>query len=296
MQESILLFFQHIANPFLDLFFELITMLGEKNILIAGITWIFWNVDKKKGFILSFTLLFSLFLNAVLKISIHNPRPFEVIPEILGKRVHTATGYSFPSGHTQGATTFYLALSLILKKRWIYITAIVISLLVALSRIYLGVHWPVDVIGGLVAGAIVTIIMYKILSALYERGVSRDLFIVISSIAALLVMALFLVINRFYFGSNLLVTDLMKTVGIFTGASVGFILEEKYINYSTAGNIIKKVLRFVLGLVGSLLLLSGLKLLFPVVDAFHFLRYALTGLWITFLFPYIGKKASLFIP
>ncbi len=295
MQESILLFFQNIANPVLDFFFELITMLGEKNILIAGIAWMFWNVDKKKGFILSFTLLFSLFLNAVLKISIHNSRPFEVIPEILGKRVQTATGYSFPSGHTQGATTFYLVLSLILKKRWIYITAIAISLLVALSRIYLGVHWPVDVIGGLVAGAVVAILMYKILSALYDKSVSRDLFIVISSIAALLVMALFLVINRFYFESNLLVTDLMKTVGVFTGASVGFILEEKYIDFSTAGNVIKKVLRFVLGLAGALLLLSGLKLLFPVVDAFHFLRYGLTGLWITFLFPYIGKKASLFI-
>lgn len=294
MQESILLFFQNIANPFLDFFFEMITMLGEKNILIAGITWMFWNVDKKKGFILSFTLLFSLFLNAVLKISIHNSRPFEVIPEILGKRVQTATGYSFPSGHTQGATTFYLALSLILKKRWIYITAIVISLLVALSRIYLGVHWPVDVIGGLVAGAIVALIMFKILSALYDKGVPRDLFIVISSITALLTMALFLIINRFYFESNLLVTDLMKTVGVFTGASIGFILEEKYVNFSSGGNIIKKVIRFVFGLVGSLLLLSGLKLLFPVVDAFHFLRYALTGLWITWLYPLIGVKVGLF--
>ena len=294
MQESILLFFQNIANPFLDFFFEMITMLGEKNILIAGITWMFWNVDKKKGFILSFTLLFSLFLNTVLKISIHNSRPFEVIPEILGKRVQTATGYSFPSGHTQGATTFYLALSLILKKRWIYITAIVISLLVALSRIYLGVHWPVDVIGGLVAGAIVALIMFKILSALYDKGVPRDLFIVISSITALLTMALFLIINRFYFESNLLVTDLMKTIGVFTGASIGFILEEKYVNFSSGGNIIKKVIRFVFGLVGSLLLLSGLKLLFPVVDAFHFLRYALTGLWITWLYPLIGVKVGLF--
>ncbi len=294
MQESILLFFQNIANPFLDIFFELITMLGEKNILIAGIAWMFWNIDKKKGFILSFTLLFSLFLNAVLKISFHNSRPFEVIPEILGKRVHTATGYSFPSGHTQGATTFYLALSLILKKKWVFIPAIAISLLVALSRLYLGVHWPVDVIGSLVAGAGVAIIMYKILSALYDKSVSRDLFIVISSIGALLILALFLIINRIYFEGDLLVTDLMKTVGVFTGASVGFILEEKYVKFSTNGNKLKKVIRFVIGLVGALLLLSGLKLLFPVVDAFHFLRYALTGLWITWLYPLFGKRIGLF--
>ncbi|MCK5200580.1 MAG: PA-phosphatase, partial [Spirochaetales bacterium] len=62
MQESILLYFQEIGTPFLNFFFELATMLGEKNILIAIIAWVFWNIDKKKGFILSYTLLFSLVL------------------------------------------------------------------------------------------------------------------------------------------------------------------------------------------------------------------------------------------
>lgn len=93
MQESILLYFQEIGTPFLNFFFELATMLGEKNILIAVIAWIFWNSDKKKGFILSYTLLFSLFINALIKISFHRPRPFEMIPEIAGKRIQTATGY-----------------------------------------------------------------------------------------------------------------------------------------------------------------------------------------------------------
>lgn len=116
MQENVLLYLQNIGSPFLDLFFEFITMLGEKNILIAVIAWIFWNIDKKKGFILSFTLLFSLFINVVLKISIHNSRPFEVIPEIVGKRIHTATGYSFPSGHTQEQPLFMWFLHFFLKR------------------------------------------------------------------------------------------------------------------------------------------------------------------------------------
>jgi len=295
MQESILLFFQNIANPFLDSFFELITMLGEKNILIAVIVWIFWNIDKKKGFLLSFTLLFSLFLNVVLKVAIHNPRPFEIIPEIVGKRIQTATGYSFPSGHTQGATTFYMVLSFLIKKRWACVTAVIISLFVALSRLYLGVHWPLDVIGGLLAGAAVAIIMYRIFNKLYDNSISRDLVIVLSAIGSLLILTVFLLINRFYFSGNLIITDLMKTVGVFTGASLGFILEEKYVHFSTMGENTKKVLRFVIGLASTLILLTGLKLLLPYIDAFHFLRYALIGLWITWLFPLFGKRIRLFM-
>jgi membrane-associated phospholipid phosphatase len=296
MQESILLYLQNIANPVLDICFESITMLGEKNVLIAVIAWIFWNMDKKKGFILSFTLLFSLFINVVIKISIHNPRPFEVIPELLGKRIHTATGYSFPSGHTQGATTFYVALSLLIKKRRAYVTAVLISLFVALSRLYLGVHWPVDVIVGLLAGAGIAIIMYSIFNTLYDNNVSRDLMIVLSSIGALLIMTIFLVVNSHYFAGYLIITDLMKTVGVFTGASIGFILEEKYVVFSTTGNNMRKVFRFVIGLAGVLLLLTGLKFLFPNIDAFHFLRYALIGMWVTWLYPFIGLKTGLFTP
>lgn len=296
MQESILLYFQKMGSPVLDHFFEIITMFGEKNILIAVIAWIFWNIDKKKGFILSFSLLFSLFINVVLKVAIHNPRPFEIIPEIVGKRIHTATGYSFPSGHTQGATTFYIVLSLFIKKRWAHITAVILSLFVALSRLYLGVHWPVDVVGGLLAGAGAAVIMYRIFNKLYDNSVSRDLLIILSSIGSLLILAGFLIINRFYFAGNLIITDLMKTVGVFTGASIGFILEENYVHFSTNGKKIKKGFRFIIGLTGTLMMLTGLKMLFPDMDTFHFLRYALIGMWITFLYPFIGIKTGLFTP
>ncbi len=71
-------------------------------------------------------------------------------------------------------------------------------------------------------------------------------------------------------------------------------LEEKYVKFSTTDNKIKKVFRFVIGLALALVILSGLKLLLPPVDAFHFLRYALTGLLITWLFPVIGIKSGLF--
>ena len=294
MQESILLYFQEIGTPILDFFFKLATMLGEKNILIAVIAWIFWNTDKKKGFILSYTLLFSLFLNALIKISFHRPRPFEQIPEIAGKRIQTATGYAFPSGHTQGATTFYMTIALLFKKKWIYGAAVLFSLLVALSRVYLGVHWPVDVIGGLIIGSAVSIVMYRILSSLYDKPEQRDRFIVLSSIAVVLVLLIFIAVNRLYFNGEFIITDMVKTVGVFAGASIGFILEEKRTPFIIDGSIVKKILRFVIGLIFTLVILSGLKLILPSADMFHFLRYGLVGLWITWLFPSVGKRIGLF--
>ena len=294
MEETILLFFQNIESPVLDCFFELITMLGEKNILIAVIAWMFWNVEKKKGFILSFILLFSLVLNTGIKIAFHRQRPFELIPGIVGKRIQTATGYSFPSGHTQGAATFYMTLALLFKRRWICISAVAVSLLVAVSRLYLGVHWPVDVAGGLFLGAAVAIIIYPLLSSVYDTSVARYLVVVISSITALLILTGFLIINRVYFSGELVLTDLMKTVGVFSGVSVGFVLEGKYTNFSVKGSIVKKGLRFAIGIIGTMILITGLKLVFPEVDTFHFLRYALTGLWITWLYPAAGKRVGLF--
>ena len=295
IQESILLYFQEIGSPFLDFFFELATMLGEKNILIAIIAWVFWNIDKKKGFILSYTLLFSLVLNTVLKISFHRPRPFEQIPEISGKRIHTATGYAFPSGHTQGATTFYITIALLVRRFWVYAAAVLLSLLIALSRVYLGVHWPVDVIGALLAGFAVSIGMYYILNTLYDRSKSRELFITLSAFGAVLALLIIIAVNSVYFAGELVITDLVKAVGVFIGASSGFILEERITPFSVSGGFIKKILRFLIGLGCTMVLLSGLKLVLPAADPFHFMRYALVGLWITWLYPAIGKRIGLFV-
>lgn len=294
MQKDILIYFKEIGTPFLDSFFEIVTMFGEKNILIAVVAWIFWNTSKKQGFILSYTLLFSLFFNALVKISFHRLRPFEQIPEIIAKRVHTATGYSFPSGHTQGATTFYITLALLFRKKWMYGAAVLLSLFVAVSRVYLGVHWPVDVIGGLVIGAVVSITMYYILNSLYEKYKQRDWFIILSSIVAMFILLVFFVVNRFFFNGEFIITDMVKTVGVFIGASIGFILEERILPFNVNGSFVKKILRFVIGLGFALVILSGLKLVLPGSDIFHFIRYGLVGIWITWLFPALGLRLGLF--
>ena len=131
---------------------------------------------------------------------------------------------------------------------------------------------------------------------IYKTVKLRERLIIISALASFMVLVGFIFINRIYFNGSLLTTDLVKTVGVFSGAALGFILEERFIPFSITGSILKKLLRFIAGIGGSLLLLSGLKLIFPDLDLFHFIRYSLVGLWVTWLFPYIGLKTGLFTP
>ena len=71
-------------------------------------------------------------------------------------RVETATGYSFPSGHTQTATTFWTSLAVQLKNKWVYVLAAVMAIGAGISRLYLAVHWPMDVVVGLILGFLFT--------------------------------------------------------------------------------------------------------------------------------------------
>jgi len=97
-------------------------------------------IDKDWAFRLGFAYLFSGLANTGIKEICRVPRPFELL-DIDPMRVETAGGYSFPSGHTQQASSLLIVLMEAIKKKWFYILASLLIILVALSRIYLGVHW-----------------------------------------------------------------------------------------------------------------------------------------------------------
>ncbi len=151
-----LYFLESIRNPALDWFFSLITEIGgETTLLVLGFVF-FWCIDKKQGY---FTLLCGLFgtvINQGLKLMCKIPRPW-VIDEnftIVESAREAATGYSFPSGHTQNVAGTFGSLALGQKKhKAIWIPSVVIIVLVAFSRMYLGVHTPADVLTSLVIAA-----------------------------------------------------------------------------------------------------------------------------------------------
>jgi len=293
MQIAIMEFFSSIASPALDVIVMAITMLGEETLFILFITYLVWNSSKKRGFAIFSSLALSLIAMGFLKAFIRAPRPFQVLEEIKGKRLETATGYSFPSGHTTGAAAFYSALSLTYRKRIVSLLCAAAILAVGLSRMYLGVHWPIDVFGGLALGITGSTILLPRFEAMWEDRQRLMKFTLLAgavSTAAAFVLTFLLEAGL---ADSVGYTDVMKLL-ILTGSGyLGFHLSERYNPYETKASTGKKWARYGAGVI-LLLVIQGAKAFLPDTAVVALIRYLLTGLWITFLFPAIGVRTGLF--
>ncbi|MGE4453593.1 MAG: phosphatase PAP2 family protein [Sphaerochaeta sp.] len=295
MQESIMLFFLNIENPVLDFLGNLASLLGEQTFVIAVILYIFWNIDKKKGFGLYSSVLLSVLAMGVLKATVRAPRPFQVLESIQGKRLETATGYSFPSGHTTTGAAFYAALALSFRKRKLSIFCAIMMTLVGVSRLYLGVHWPIDVFAGLLLGVTISFAFYRYIDRLYEnKDILLKYLLILGTFFALGGLALSIMLN-FFSADETAFSDLMKIFALGGGGYLGFALETKNVQFSTEGTTGRKIGRYLIGLV-VVLLIMGLGAIIPEsIDAIGgYIRYTLVGFWATGLYPLIGKNLHLF--
>ncbi len=138
---------ESIRHPFLDTIMLIFTEFGNELLFIVFGMLMFWCVDKKQGFFILFTGFFGVYINQFLKITCRIPRPWVLDPEfsiVEGARA-AATGYSFPSGHTQTAVGCYAGLALCRRECWVRIIGIALAVLIPFTRMYLGVHTPLDV-------------------------------------------------------------------------------------------------------------------------------------------------------
>lgn len=273
MELEILRHIQSIANPFFDFLFQLITICGEQIVLISIISIIYWALDKKFGEYIAYSVLTSVLLNNAIKDIFKMKRPIGE-EGIRTLREQTATGYSFPSGHTQGASSFYGAMAIYLKKRVMYIIATVMIILIGFSRLYLGVHYPKDVIVGGILGVLTSLICYK----LYNRVENKMLLYVIT-------FAIFIPALTFAHSA-----DFIKGMGTYLGFIIGIYIEKKYVNFSTEGSTGNKIIRVLLGIVILLVLQLGLKVLLPSGRVFSFIRYVLISLVGIGVYPMAFKK------
>lgn len=276
MELEILRSIQSIANPFLDVLFKLITICGEQIVLISIISIIYWTVDKKFGEYIAYSVLTSVLLNNTIKDIFKMKRPIGE-EGIRTLREETATGYSFPSGHTQGTSSFYGAMAIYLKKRIMYIIAITMIILVGFSRLYLGVHYPKDVIVGGILGILISFICYR----LYMKVNNKMLLYSIT-------FFIFLPVLTFAHSA-----DFIKGMGTYLGFLIGIFIEKKYVNFSVEGNVGSKIIRVLIGLLILIILKSGLKLILPSGNMFAFIRYSLISLFGIGIYPLIFKRLNL---
>lgn len=293
MQESILYYFQRISSPFLDFAAEAASFLGEESIYILVITVFYWALSRKKGFILAAVLVLSLFLNTLLKIVFHTARPFEVLTGLEGKRLVTATGYAFPSGHTQGAAGFYMTLIYLFRtRRIVWISGVIIILMVGISRIYLGVHWPVDVLGGWFLGILTAWLTASRIDRLWGNDKLHSLILTVL-LAAAAVTLVMIGLELMIFRGNVKTDDFFKSAGILLGTYGGFLPADRSQKIDCSRtSVLNKSVRVFTGLLAAFGITEGLDLLFPDYFAFHLIRYGLLGLWIVWLCPEITTPAE----
>lgn len=273
-------YLQSFASPFWDKFFIGMTLLGEVYFFILLIALIFWCLQKDWGYRLGFAYLSNGVLNVALKEIFQVPRPIGQ-PGVRSIRLETADGYSFPSGHTQCAASLAASFGTYFKKYWIYILGGISIIMVALSRLYLGVHTPADVICGAITG-ICWVFVSNWFFDYAERKGNQYIFIV----------PLMLILAGFFFHTR----NYCKAAGAGLGFLLGYFIEPRYISFSPQAVLWKQIIKYFSGLAVLLAIeLFGKKLL-PDYLICDFFRYFLMGVWVTIIAPYLFKNLLKEVP
>lgn len=153
-QYHLLQWLQSFHSATLDQAAVWLSWLGTEWFYILVFAIILWSVNKTVGYRIAYTFLFSMYINGWLKDATEIARPIG-LPGIRSAFLSSAPGNSFPSGHTQGGTTFWLTAGLWLRNAWLWPLIVVVIAGIGLARFYLGLHWPLDILVGWGLGLVV---------------------------------------------------------------------------------------------------------------------------------------------
>ena len=307
MDIDILLYLQDFRNGaggFLTEFLSKMTFLGEINSAIVIMAILYWSVSKELGSYLLMGWSGNRLANGILKVTACAYRPWIRDSRILpyGNSVSTATGYSFPSGHTMNAATVFGGIAL--RKDYPRALRIALGLavaFVAFSRICLGVHTPQDILVGAGIGILVMWLTLRLMRWV-ESHPERDWLVVSIGVGLCAAVALYAAVKPYpadYDAEGKLIVDgakmandTFKGVGYCAAFLVGWILERRFVSFSTGIPTQWKLTRAVTGLLGyyavSLILAPLVRTWIPG-SAGTFLSCFIQMFYITFLFPWCAK-------
>lgn len=164
---ELLYWFETIRTPALDAAMSLVTRLGEETFFMVAALFVFWCVDKRRGYYLLAVGFTGTLINQWLKIVCRVPRPWVRDPHftIVESARDGAAGYSFPSGHTQSAVGVFGGVARFTRRWWLRGVCVVLLLLVSVSRMYLGVHTPADVGVSFAVTAVLVLLLYPLIES-----------------------------------------------------------------------------------------------------------------------------------
>jgi membrane-associated phospholipid phosphatase len=272
-------------HPALHVFFRGFTFLGQPQFYVLFLPLLLWCVDVRLGARVAVLLLMSSQLNAVLKGVFHQPRPCDFDP---GLQLAWFEGYGLPSGHAQFVVTFWGAIAVWVRRRWLWVLTAILTVLVGFSRIYLGVHFPQDVLAGWAIGGL-SLVLYVLLQPGLERRLSELQLRWQILLAAGMPLVLFVTLPG---------KSVATAMGTLAGAGVGFALACRYVSFSPGGPLWQRIVRFVVGAAVVVPLYAALEIASPGEGswlglAFRFAHFLVIGLWATLGAPWLFKALGL---
>ena len=290
-----LYFLESIRTPALDGFFSAITHLGSETVFLVAALIVYWCVSKKYGYYLMTAGFVGTLFNQFLKLVCRVPRPWVRDPDftIVESARADAGGYSFPSGHTQNVSTVFGSIARFSKQAAVRIVCIVLILLTGLSRMYLGVHTPADVLVSLAVGAVLVFALWPV----FEKSDEHP-GILYGALGGFIILtaAYVLFVNLHAWSADIDTANLnegIKNGWLLLGAGCGMLLslylDRRYINFSPAAPVKWQIPKVVLGLVLTLAVKEGMKPVFRLIfgDALFTtaLRYFLVVLFAACVWP-----------
>ncbi len=279
--------------------------LGTEEFFFLVLPLIYWSVNPALGFRVGLILVTSNLVNHAGKLIFASPRPYWV-----SSHVHawwSETSFGAPSGHAQHGVVVWGMIAAFIRRRGVWAASVLLIFLIGFSRVFLGVHFPHDVVAGWLLGAAIlwAFVRYWEPAAAWLSGRAFGQQTLIALIVSLIFIAvgwgvtalrndyqlpIAWVNNALLAGSDapapLDPSGIFTSAGTFFGLSFGFAWIKLLGGYHVEGPIWKRAIRYVLGLIGVLILWMGLGEVFPrggdaLAYSLRFLRYALVGWWVT---------------
>jgi len=275
--------------PGLGDFFLWVSELGGEIFIIAILLIGYWGYNKKEAILATYILIVAVVSNFWLKVMIAKERP----PSSYWLTSESPPNYSTPSGHSQNSATLYGWFTARVKRWWMALIGVILTVLVGISRVYIGVHYIEDVLLGWGVG-IITVFLFVYLEkparVYLSRYKTENLLLVLAIVGFLMTLV-----------AALLPQPPNDNFGAYGGLTIGFalgiILERRFVDFSNQpydGKRWRLVLRVVIGLI---LVIGVMVLLEPILPTdqiwLRTLRYSLIALTGVFVWPVIFKKVNL---
>src|SRR3989344_446716 len=270
---------QAFSNPALDIFFQIINMLGHPVFWFIVAAFFYWKGKERTTFHIVNLLLFTSVVVGAMKLSVNAPRPS---PSIVERKIEDISNeLSFPSGHSATAAAIYAHYSGILKNNWKWI-ALLLVILVALARVYLGVHFPIDVIVGLALGFAIgkmnLFIERKFEKAHFRLTKLEDDILIVAAIVVFLA-GLYLISS---------ITLLALLMGFYAGFFAWQERKVKQKKFHGVSLAVKAVIGYVI--FAAIVVPAAIN---PAIGSgISFALYFIAGIWVSFIYPWLAEKFS----